>query len=677
MTRSRLVALLVALVPFGVAAQDLPPDTLGAVEVTAAAPYTLRSATAPIALAARSRSAAERATEPGLTLDAALAGLPGVWVSNRESRAQGERLLVRGLGWRAAFGVRGTHVLLDGVPLTLADGQTQLNVVDPALVTRAEVVRGPASTFWGPGTGGVVALSTRAGDAPRVQARALGGGYGTVSGTISVRPDLGGGRRLAAWGSYLDDDGYRDHGRAQIARGGLSASAPWGSGEVALVGLLAHVPRAESPGGITFEAAGDDPRQTRDITVERDASKTLTQGHLGLSLTRPVAGVRLRAAAYGGARTLDNPIVPRYIELDRRTLGLRLSAEGTARGVTWAVGAEGEGQRDDRLESANDAGTPGAVRTDQVETVTSGALFARAEIPLAARLTASAAARGDLLRYRADPEGVPADGRTLGAVSPSLGLAYRFATPRVAATVYANAAGALDAPTTTELGNRPDGAPGFDPGLDPERTWGAEAGTRIAVPLGRGTLGLDAAVFVAAVQDLLVPFEVDDVTFFRNEGETRHAGIELAAQPARLPAPGGTLSGGVAYAWTRARFTESAGSLTVDGNEVPGVPEHLATWSLAWTGRAVPLVAGVSGEAASGYFADSANQASTDAYAVLHARLGATVRLGAATARPFVAVRNVLDTAYTGSVVVNAFGGRYAEPAAGRHALIGLSLELP
>ena len=40
-------------------------------------------------------------------------------------------------------------------------------------------------------------------------------------------------------------------------------------------------------------------------------------------------------------------------------------------------------------------------------------------------------------------------------------------------TLYANAAGALDAPTTTELGNRPDGSPGFNPSLQPERTWGA------------------------------------------------------------------------------------------------------------------------------------------------------------------------------------------------------------
>ncbi|MEM0962260.1 MAG: TonB-dependent receptor plug domain-containing protein, partial [Bacteroidota bacterium] len=370
-------AVALAVTPVALA-QDAPTDTLGAVEVTAAAPYVLTGTTAPLALVVRQRVAAEVATDPALGLAAALEGVPGVWVSGRESRAQGERLLVRGLGWRARFGVRGTHVLLDGIPLTLPDGQTQLDVVDPALVGRAEVIRGPASTFWGSGAGGVVALATEApASAPAATARALGGGFATASGSVAVRPDVGPGRQMAAWGSYLDEAGYRDHGSARLARGGLSGSAPWGGGRLGVVGLLAHAPRLESPGGISPGAAEENPRQTRDLVIARDASKRLTQGHLGLTFSRPVGTVRLRAAAHGGVRDLDNPIVPRVIQLDRRTAGLRLTAEGDVGRVRWAIGAEAERQRDDRLESINDDGVPGDVLTDQVETVLSGALFAR------------------------------------------------------------------------------------------------------------------------------------------------------------------------------------------------------------------------------------------------------------------------------------------------------------
>ena len=670
-----LLLALAALALHPARAQEAPADTLGDVLVEAA-PFALAPSRAPLALTTRVRTAEEVATDPAVGLDAVLAGLPGVWVSDRESYAQGERLLVRGLGWRAAFGVRGTHVVLDGVPLTLADGQTQLNVVDPALVRRAEVVRGPASTFWGSGAGGVVALSTEAdADAPALRVRALGGAYGLASANAALRL-RGDGRRLAAWGSYLEEDGYRDHGAVRLARAGVSGGAALGRGEVSVVGLLAVVPRAESPGGITAEAFREDPRQTRPIVLERDASKELVQGHVSVSYAQPVGDVRLRATATGGARTLDNPIVPRYIQLDRATAGLRVTAEGGA-ALAWGLGVEGELQRDDRLETSNDGGEPGAdVLTDQVETVRSGAVFGRISAGLGRSVTATGALRADLLGYRADPAGATGETRALGAVSPSVGLAARWTAGALAGTAYANAAGALDAPTTTELGNRPGGAAGFNPDLRPERTWGAELGTRATAPVGGGAVGLDAAVFVASVRDLLVPFEEGDVTFYRNEGRTRHVGVELGLQPLALPLGPGRLDGAVSYAWTRARFTESAGDLAVDGNEVPGVPEHLATGTLTWT--APPLVLGVGGEAASAYVADSANELAVDGYAVVHLRAalaGLPVGRGARLS-PFVAVRNVGDVRYAGSVVVNAFGGRFVEPGAGRHVQVGVSVSL-
>ena len=673
MKRAALLALA-ALALHPARAQEAPADTLDDVLVEAA-PFALAPSRAPLALTTRVRTAEEVATDPAVGLDAVLAGLPGVWVSDRESYAQGERLLVRGLGWRAAFGVRGTHVILDGVPLTLADGQTQLNVVDPALVRRAEVVRGPASTFWGSGAGGVVALSTEApASAPALRVRALGGAYGLASANAALRL-RGDGRRLAAWGSYLEEDGYRDHGAVRLARAGVSGGAALGDGrEVSVVGLLAVLPRAESPGGITAEAFREDPRQTRPIVLERDASKELVQGHVSVSYAQPIGGVRLRATATGGARTLDNPIVPRYIQLDRATAGLRVTVEGGA-ALAWGLGAEGELQRDDRLETSNEGGEPGAdVLTDQVETVRSGAVFGRVSAGLGAGVTATGALRADLLGYRADPEGGAGETRVLGAVSPSVGLAARWQAGGLAGTAYANAAGALDAPTTTELGNRPGGLAGFNPDLRPERTWGAEVGSRATAPFGGGLLGLDAAVFVASVRDLLVPFEEGDVTFYRNEGRTRHVGVEFGVQPLALPLGSGRLDGAVSYAWTRARFTESAGGLAVDGNEVPGVPEHLATGTLTWA--APPVVLGLGGEAASAYVADSANELAVEGYAVVHLRAALSgLRVGrGARLSPFVAVRNVGDVRYAGSVVVNAFGGRFVEPGAGRHVQLGVSL---
>src|SRR5215210_2081535 len=95
-------------------------------------------------------------------LDEALNNLPGVVVSNRYNFSLDQRISIRGFGSRSNFGVRGIKILLDGVPQTLPDGQSQLTNIDFADIDRAEVLRGASSSLYGNASGGVVALSSEA-----------------------------------------------------------------------------------------------------------------------------------------------------------------------------------------------------------------------------------------------------------------------------------------------------------------------------------------------------------------------------------------------------------------------------------------------------------------------------------------------------------------------------------
>ena len=95
-----------------------------------------------------------------LGIDEALPNIPGVYVANRYNNALDQRLSIRGAGARANFGMRGVKVLLDGVPQSLPDGQSQLTNIDLADITRVEVLRGSASSLYGNGAGGVVSFSS-------------------------------------------------------------------------------------------------------------------------------------------------------------------------------------------------------------------------------------------------------------------------------------------------------------------------------------------------------------------------------------------------------------------------------------------------------------------------------------------------------------------------------------
>ncbi len=85
---------------------------------------------------------------PLINLSDAFLGIAGV---NATPRDQGHdlRLIIRGGGLRAPFGLREIMVLINGVPITRGDGITIPDLVDTSLIERVEVVKGPNSTLWG------------------------------------------------------------------------------------------------------------------------------------------------------------------------------------------------------------------------------------------------------------------------------------------------------------------------------------------------------------------------------------------------------------------------------------------------------------------------------------------------------------------------------------------------
>ena len=161
-------------------------------------------------------SAVDAQDHPGeqlLSLDTLLAPAPGVISQSRYNVAQGMRLSIRGFGSRSSFGVRGVRVLVDGVPLTMPDGQTEMDGLDTSLVERIEVIRGPSSTMYGNAAGGVLAIQTRQpGDSPRTQVEVTGGELGYRRMRAETSGSTGAlGALLAVNATQLD--GYRSHGR--------------------------------------------------------------------------------------------------------------------------------------------------------------------------------------------------------------------------------------------------------------------------------------------------------------------------------------------------------------------------------------------------------------------------------------------------------------------------------
>ena len=73
-------------------------------------------------------------------------------------------------------------------------------------------------------------------------------------------------------------------------------------------------------------------------------------------------------------------------------------------------------------------------------------------------------------------------------------------------------------------------------------------------------------------------------------------------------------------------------------------------------------------------FADNANTVAVDSYYVANLRAGYDVQLGSWLIAPFIGINNLFDESYESNVRINAFGGRYFEPAPKRNAYAGVSV---
>jgi len=631
---------------------------------------TISPDNAPISLTAHNRSLAERNSEAALTMDAITGRLPGIWVNNRENYSLGERITIRGLGWRASFGVRGLQVIMDGIPLTVADGQAMLNSIDPSFVSKVELIRGPASTFWGNSSGGVLHLSTfpPAGETPTLKLRSSTGSYGLLKQDVRFSQTYGS-HRISAYSSYLTQNGYRNHSEAKVSRSGLKGSVDLNStSRLEYMGAFVAMPYAEHPSSLTKEQAKEDPRQANTTFSNANAGKEVYQGQLGLNYFKDASLGFITLTGYGIYRDLTNPLPFGIIDLNRWAGGLRGTLERQFSSLEVNAGFDLKLQHDDRVEYNNVDGSRGPISLNQLEIVTNQALFMTSTLELG-RWNILGGLRYDWLTFSVDSASVSqTPSRTFNALSPSIGVSYLTSSSKW----FVNLSTSFEAPTTTELVNSPTGGSGFNPSLEPEKTLGIEFGTRGYI--SDNLVEYDLSLYRMWIEDILFPYQLaaDGPTFYRNQGNTNHSGVEARISLRPLQA----IRLNTTYTYTHAVFDngETNGGTSIDNNSVPGIPDHRLAISLNY--RQDNWLGEVSYSYVSQYFADNMNTSENDAYSTVDAKIS-LMNLFASNSfqiQPYFNVNNIFDVNYNGSVVPNAFGGRYYEPAAGRNFQAGFSL---
>ena len=685
-TGAAAAALLLAVRPSFAAAQDSARVRLEPVRVTVTREAPRSTLDLPFSITRLVIDSARTGTRRA-SLTEMLIAVPGLSVSNRFNPTQEPRLAVRGFGARSAFGIRGVRVVRDGVPLTLADGQTALDFVDLETVGAAEVMRGAAGALYGNASGGVVEL--------RSEPLPVEGWRGRVRGVWNedaTRLSAHGAGGVGAFGwqgtvTRNDGDGPRDYSRFRST--GFTGDGVWRGERQSLRAQVIWYdsPFAENPGAVTADELWRSPFVADSLNIRRRASKTVNQKLASLMADRRWGGGSASATIFGGLRDLQNPLTFAVVGFQRRTMGAtaRVQHGGLAGRHLWrlSLGADVLGQGDDRRNFTNCAGLTGPARPvetcptasdsgvltlHQLEKVNAAGLFARAEVTRA-WATVTGTVRGDRTDFEVRDRRTGGSGAGLvssidmGAVTPMVGVTVR---PRRDLSLFANYASSFETPTTTELATQPDGSPGLNAQLKPQRGRTLEAGAKAIVG---GRVSVDLAVFDIATTDELIPFEVPGSAgrrYFRNAGETSRRGAELGVTAALGAVDlGGSLSR-IDYVYEDYLVITTR----LDGKKVPGVaPVSSSLWA---TVRQRYGFATVEMQQAARTAADDANSVYAPGWVVWNARVGLRA-LRNVGVEPVVGVDNLFGRTYVGNVVTNATRGRFFEPGAGRRVYVGLT----
>ncbi|MDO6747116.1 TonB-dependent receptor family protein [Gilvimarinus sp. 1_MG-2023] len=616
-----------------------------------------------------------RRQTPGMGQDSAelLAGFAGVQADSRSNFAQDTRLSIRGFGARSAFGVRGISLRVDGVPLTMPDGQSQTSSLLLDSIDRVEVQRGPLASLYGNGAGGSIAFYSAS---PEVSETSLSAAAGSARERRYQLQTSWVGEQHAARviARTFSADGSRQHSSAEREQ----LAAQWYyQGEEGLIVVarldLSRDPLSQDPQGITYEQWQEDPSQVHLVATLFDPRKSSRHRQVSVSANKPHSWGRWQSSVWFGDRQVEQFLSfagdavdsgGAVIDLQRQFAGGNAIAERDFGAWQGLLGAELGVMSDARRGFINDYGLRGELQRDEDNTVSNSDLFAGVTWSATERLRLRGGGRVSRVSFDVKDyyftEGNPDDSGELTFTEPSYfaGVSYGEKHWRL----FGNLGAGFGAPTLTELAYRPEGS-GFNQDLVPARNRQAELGWRVQKPRWQSSL---VAFMVRTRNELVVDQSTGGRTTYRNGADTERQGLEWMLDT--------ELSSSVDWrlgaTWLNAEYT--AGPYA--NHAIPGVARTNIYSQWEWQPLGDRLKIAVVGRFRSGVMTSDDNDERVPSAMTWDLALTSPWEAPRWRGEWWVKCSNLLDDDIVGSVIVNQSRGRTIEPAPGRQFSVGLTL---
>jgi len=482
-------------------------------------------------------------TKQQLSFQEYITNVPGLFSLNANNYAQDLRISIRGFGARAAFGIRGVKIIVDGIPETTPDGQGQLDNLNLGIIDNIEVIKGPASSLYGNASGGIININTLSSfNSNFIEA-------GLVFGSFNMQQyqlKTGINHRNTSYifqGNYTKSDGYRV--QSGVRSTNLNARVLHRFSKYSKLRFQLNYtdsPIADDPGGINLAAVEADRLQARDRNVLFKTGEAISQFKVGTNFSHLFKnGNEFESYTFYSNRDFNGKLPFEFgglIELNRNYFGQGSSfnwkqkiktnqGENIIGGNQLKIGYDIARQGDDRQRFRNLEGVKGDQTLDQLESFSNVAFYILDNLSLD-RLVISAGLRYDWNQLEAEDNllsnGDGSGSINLSAFNPSIGLNYKI---RNSLHVYTSFRTSFETPSLSELSDNPLDESGFNTSLKPQEANNIEIGLKGKF---QDRFQFDLTWFYIKTKNELVPFELEafpDREFFRNAGETSRNGLEV------------------------------------------------------------------------------------------------------------------------------------------------------
>ena len=591
---------------------------------------------------------------------------PGVFTTSANNFSQDLRISIRGFGARSAFGIRGVKLIVDGIPETTPDGQSQLDNLPLGLVSNIEILRGPNANLYGNSSGGVISINTLSNPSEKYYR------YSAIFGAYQYQSIQK--TRILDWKTsnlivHYDkrrSNGYRDQSGYKSSILNLKYINDLDEKNKIIWQInYTDSPYAFDSGGLNLNEVNEDRRQARKNNIDYDTYESVKQIKTGISWNhKKNENSYFDSYFFYQNRDFLSKLPFNFggiISLERNYYGLgtkftkNINYEN--RNKTLVIGVDHLNQSDDRKRFKNNFGIKGENTLDQLEKFITTGIYIVNQASYSSGLNVRYGIRYEINNIGFDSSNMI----NLDKLNPSLGLSYSLNSTD---NIFFSFGTSFETPTLNELSNNPNGT-GFNKDLKSNNSSNYEIGWRKAF----ASIAFEAVAYITTSDNEILPYEIEEFAgknFYRNVGSTLRRGFELNSQ---VFFKSGRLN--LSYTLSKNQFK----NFVIDGDDlsdklIPGIPSQMLEIDLIFKlSRKRTLI--LSNRLIGERYADNLNETLIQSYNVFNIKYSKEVLRNSEFS---IGANNVFNQDYFDNIRINAFGKRYYEPAPERNFYFGINL---